>query len=220
MIIRQLALKENQSVNAVSISDNSEIPNALDQLGIPHPKTAIVLVGGANGISWLNKFPMRKAVGIVAKLAEETGSVVIDGGTQAGVMFEIGRQRKQNKFSFPLIGVIHEGLLSQKDPQTILDSHHTHFILVPGNHWGDESAWIAKIATTISGTRKSITMLINGGNISRNDIEYSLLENRTTIITRGTGRLADEISLTGNATSIDISKNTDELLHFLTAKLS
>ena len=105
MLIRQLTLKRGITVGAVNIKDYHEIQEALTGLGVPHPKTVIVLVGGAGGIGFMQKFPMRKAVGIVAQLAEETQSVVIDGGTQAGIMTEIGRQRKKNKFSFPLIGV-------------------------------------------------------------------------------------------------------------------
>ena len=76
MLIRQISLKRGVNVGAVNISDNSEIPDALTQLGIPHPKTAIVLVGGAGGIGFMDKLPMKKAVAIVAQLAEETHSVV------------------------------------------------------------------------------------------------------------------------------------------------
>jgi hypothetical protein len=219
MINRQLKLKHGIIVNAINISDNKEITEALNKLEIPHPKTVIVLVGGADGIGWLDRFPMRKAIGIIAKLAEETHSVVVDGGTQAGIMTEIGRQRKQNKFSFPLIGVVFDSLLMKQEPHSILDPNHTGFFLIPGDDWGDESAWISKIATHIAGKEKSITVLVNGGNISRADVEYSLLENRPTIIMRGTGRLADEITLTGNVVAVDISKKTDEILGILRSRL-
>lgn len=232
MLIRQLTLKRGVTVGAVNIKDYREIQEALSGLAISHPKTVIVLVGGAGGIKWLEKFPMRKAVDIVARLAEETQSVVIDGGTQAGIMTEIGRQRKRNKFSFPLIGVVFDSLLMQEEPQAILDANHTHFFLIPGDDWGDESGWISKIATAItseakatlsagsSSLQKSITILINGGNISRTDVEYSLLENRPTFVMRGTGRMADEITLTGNVVAVDISKNPEEILKLLKTKLT
>jgi hypothetical protein len=219
MIVRQIALKHGITVSAVNISDNKEISEALKELGIPHPKTVIVLVGGAGGIGWLDKFPMQKAIGIIAKLAEETHSAVVDGGTQAGIMSEIGTQRKQNKYSFPLIGVVFDSLLMKEEARSILDPNHTGFFLIPGSDWGDESGWISKIATSIAGGEKSITILVNGGKISRSDVEYSLLENRPTVIMRGTGRLADEITLTGNIVAIDISKKTDEILAILKSKL-
>ena len=220
MLIRQISLKHGVTVRAANISNDVEIQEALSGLEIPHPQNAIVLVGGAGGIGFSDKFPMRKAVGIVAQLAEETGSVVVDGGTQAGIMTEIGRQRKKNKFTFPLVGVVFDTLLMQEEPASILDANHTHFFLIPGNNWGDESAWISKIATVIAEGRKSITVLVNGGNISRSDVEYSLLENRTTFVMRGTGRMADEITITRNVVGVDISSKPREILQMLKEKLA
>lgn len=219
MLTRQLELKRGMIVPAVNISDNNEIQGALNQLEIAHPESVIVLVGGASGIGWLDKFPMKKAIGVVTQLAEETGSVVIDGGTQAGIMTEIGKQRKQKKFTFPLIGVVFDSLLMQEESRKILDANHTHFILVPGDDWGDESSWISKIATVVAGDQKSITILVNGGEISRHDVQYSMLENRPTFVMRGTGRMADEITLTGKVFAIDISQKTEEILTFLKSRL-
>jgi hypothetical protein len=219
MLIRQISLKRGATVGAANISDDNEIQKALTELEIPHPNTAIVLVGGAGGIGFLDKFPMKKAVGIVAQLAEETGAVVLDGGTQAGIMTEIGRQRNKHGYTFPLVGVVFDALLMKEEPASILDPNHTHFILIPGDDWGDESAWISKIATVVAGEHKSVTVLVNGGMISRSDVEYSLMAKRPTFVMRGTGRLADEITLTGHVTAIDISQKPDVILETLKTKL-
>ncbi len=219
MLTRQISLKRGVTTRAANITQDQEIQQALTELGIPHPKPVIVLVGGAGGIGFWDKFPMRKAIRIIARLAEETHSVVVDGGTQAGIMTEIGKQRKQNKFSFPLIGVVFDSLLMEQEPKSILDPNHTHFFLIPGEEWGDESAWISKIATSIAGNHKSITILVNGGNISRTDVQYSLLENRPAFVMRGTGRMADEITLGGEITAIDISEKPEDILEFLRRRL-
>lgn len=219
MLIRQISLKGGVTVSAANVASEGEIQAALDELGIPRPRPAIVLVGGAGGVGFLEKFPMQKAVGIVAQLAEESGAVVVDGGTQAGVMSEMGMQRKKNGYTFPLLGVVFDALLMRKEPSSVLDPGHTHFLVIPGNSWGDESAWISKIATVVAGDRKSITVLVNGGKISRADVEYSLLADRPTAVIRGTGRLADEITLTGNVFAIDVSREPDEILEVLKTKL-
>lgn len=219
MLTRQIALKRGLTARAANITEDKEIPEALAQLEISHPNPVIVLVGGAGGIGFWDKFPMRKAIRIVARLAEETQSIVVDGGTQAGIMTEIGKQRKQNKFSFPLIGVVFDSLLMRKEPESILEPNHTHFFLIPGENWGDESAWISKIATAIASDQKSITILVNGGNISRTDVQYSLLENRAAFVMRGTGRMADEITLTGKVFAVDISQKPDEILEYLKLRL-
>jgi len=219
-MINQISLKHGRTAKAASIQNEADIPAALDELKIPHPSPVIVLVGGAGGMSWLEKFPTRKAVAIVASVAEQTHSAVIDGGTQAGVMLEMGKQRKLKKYSFPLIGTVHESLLSRRSSESILDPNHTHFILVPGNRWGDESGWISKIATAIAAGENSLTVLINGGEVSRQDIQYSHLEDRHTVIIRGTGRLADEITITAKGTAVDISRKSQEIAAFLHSKLS
>ena len=219
MLTRQISLKRGVTTSAANIAEDQEIQPALTELGIPHPRPVIVLVGGASGIGFWDKFPMRKAIRTIARLAEETQSVIVDGGTQAGIMTEIGKQRKQNKFSFPLIGVVFDSLLMEEEPKSILDPNHTHFFLIPGEEWGDESAWISKIATAIAGNQKSITILVNGGNISRTDVQYSLLENRPAFVMRGTGRMADEITLGGEITAIDISEKPEDILEFLRRRL-
>lgn len=219
MLTRKIPLKQGVNARGANITDDREIPAALTELQIPHPNTVIVLVGGAGGIGFWDKFPMRKAIKIIARLAEETGSVVVDGGTQAGIMTEIGKQRQQNKFSFPLIGVVFDSLLMKEDPKSVLDPNHTHFFLIPGEDWGDESAWISKIATAIAGDQRSMTILVNGGNISRSDVQYSLLENRTAVVMRGTGRMADEITLGDRIIAIDISEKSQDILEFLRRRL-
>ena len=220
MLTRQISLKRDVTVKAVNITEDKDIPEGLAELGIPYPKPVIVLVGGAGGIGWWDKFPMRKAIRIIARLAEETQSVVVDGGTQAGIMLEIGKQRKQNKFSFPLIGVVFDGLLMKEEPKSILDPNHTHFFLIPGEDWGDESAWISKIATRIAADRKSVTILVNGGQISRTDVGYSIMEDRPAFVMRGTGRMANEITLGEKIVPIDISDKPDDILEFLKLRLT
>lgn len=218
MVTKQIPL-ERGAARAAHISAVSEIEPALDTLRIPHPNSVIVLVGGAGGIGWFDMSPMRKAIRIVARLAEETQSVVVDGGTQAGIMTEIGKQRKSNGYSFPLIGVVFDKLITKEEPASILDPNHTHFFLIPGNDWGDESSWISKIATHIAGAAKSVTVLINGGNISRQDVEHSLQEKRATFVIRGTGRLADEITLTGNVFAVNITQEPEAIYEYLKARL-
>ena len=45
------------------------------------------------------------------------------------------------------------------------------------------------------------------------------MENRPTFVMRGTGRLADEITLTGKVVAVDISRKPDEILEILKEEL-
>jgi hypothetical protein len=75
-----------------------------------------------------------------------------------------------------------------------LEPHYTHFILVPGSEFGDESPWIVDAATLISRDHRSVTVLVNGGEVSQKDIDLSLEVGRPVIAVSGTGRLADTIA--------------------------
>jgi hypothetical protein len=75
-----------------------------------------------------------------------------------------------------------------------LEPHYSHFILVPGSEFGDESPWIVDTATILSKGDQSVTILINGGEVSRKDIDLSLENDRPVIALSRTGRLADELS--------------------------
>jgi hypothetical protein len=65
---------------------------------------------------------------------------------------------------------------------------------VPGSQFGDESPWIVDAATLFSQGQRSVTILINGGEISRKDIELSLEKGRPVIALSRSGRLADELA--------------------------
>ena len=123
-----------------------------------------------------------------------------------GVMAEIGQIRWKSGYTFPLVGIAPEQLVTWTDgPHSTkflwwgekrwqLEPHYSSFILVPGTQFGDESPWIVDTATIVSKGHKSVTILINGGEVSRKDIELSLEMGRPVIALSRTGRLADELS--------------------------
>jgi hypothetical protein len=198
----------------VHIDKEADLYPALVSLEINTPAPTVVLVGGAAGITDNFTSLIQDATNTIAQVVEDAKGVLLDGGTQSGIMASIGQARQQFRFSFPLIGVAVKRLVtypgypqedtrySRVDEHNPLDPNHTHFMLVPGTKWGDESPWIAKAANIFSGTRPSVTVLLNGGDISRKDINNSILANRPVITLKGTGRLADELANNAHATSI------------------
>jgi hypothetical protein len=87
-----------------------------------------------------------------------------------------------------------EKLISKRDAGP-LDPNHTHFILVPGDNWGDESIWISKVATQLAGDLPSIAVLLNGGMIARDqDVPNNLKAGRMVLVIEGTGRAADDFA--------------------------
>jgi len=181
-----------------------DLPQAISELQLENGRPVLVLIGGE--IDKQQAAMTRRAIQTIARVVQALNAVIICGGTDMGVMDEIGQIRWQNLYTFPLIGVAPEDLVTWPGgPQSAkflwwgkqrwqLESHYSHFILVPGSQFGDESPWIVDAATILSEGHRSVTILINGGEVSRKDIELSLKHNRQVIALSHTGRLADELS--------------------------
>lgn len=194
----------DQQALCVFPAERSDLEQAISELGFKDNHPVIVLIGG--DIDEQQAEVTRRAVQTISRIAEDMNAVILCGGTDMGVMAEIGQMRLKNHYKFPLVGMAPEELVTWPDgPHSAkflwmgkkrwqLEPHHTHFILVPGDQFGDESPWIVDAATILSKGHQSVTILINGGEVSRKDIELSLEHGRQVIALSRTGRLADELS--------------------------
>jgi hypothetical protein len=185
----------------IRIGSTDEITAALHGAGLRLDRAVIVLVGGADG---MNEKEFRTVAQVlrdeVVPVAERRDAVVIDGGTDSGVMQLIGRARSALGRRFPLIGVAAEGTVAvpgagPTSPDAVeLEPNHTLFLLVPGTRWGDESRWMMNIARVVAGRRCAVTVLINGGEIAYTDVAESLSCGQPVVVLAGSGGTADAIA--------------------------
>ena len=194
----------NHQALCVFPSERSNLAQATAELGLESGYPVIVLIGGE--IDEQQAAVTQRAMQAIARIAEDLRTVIICGGTDMGIMAEIGQTRARNSYNFPLVGVTPEELvtwpggphsgkfLGWGEKRWQLEPHYSHFILVPGRQFGDESPWIVDTATLLSKGHRSVTILINGGEISRKDIDLSLGNGRPVIALSRTGRLADELA--------------------------
>ena len=194
----------DQQTLCVFPDERSNLAQATSELGLNGSSPVIVLIGGAMDEQQVEV--TRQAIQTISKTAEDRKAIVICGGTDMGIMAEIGQIRSRKGYKFPLIGVTPEELvtwpggphsgrfLGWGEKRWQLEPHYSHFILVPGSQFGDESPWIIDTATLLSKEHRSVTILINGGEVSRKDIELSLENGRAVIALSRTGRLADELA--------------------------
>jgi len=194
----------NQQALCAFPDEHSDLGRAISELQLDENYPVIVLIGG--DIDKEQAVVTEQAIQTISRVAEDTSAAVICGGTDMGVMAAIGQARQQNNYKFPLVGIAPADLVTWPDgPRTVkflwvgkqrwqLEPHHTHFILVPGSKFGDESAWIVDAASILSKGHHAVTVLVNGGEVSRKDIDLSLEHGRSVIVLSRTGRLADEIA--------------------------
>lgn len=199
------------TATAIRVEADADLNSVLQCLGLKESRPVLVVVGGAGKLGNDDRARVRSLfVRVLAPLAQTLNAVVVDGGTDAGVMQMMGRARRKTNSTFPLVGVAPSattgfpGQALTHPDGAFLEPHHTHFVLVPGTHWGDESAWIAQLASAIAGESPSLTILINGGEATWNDASQNVQEGRPLVVIAGSGRTADAL-----ATALD-GKVTDE----------
>ncbi|WP_334906444.1 hypothetical protein [Nostoc sp.] len=205
----KLTFDGGKTALAIRVAQQAELPDALEGIGLGGSRSILVVVGGASNISEADFLRIQRLfTEVLAPIAESLGAYVVDGGTDAGVIQLMGKARTQIGAKFALIGVTPENkvaLPNQEEPVadlTPLEPNHTHFVLVPGNNWGDESSWISSVATVLANNAPSVTILLNGGEITFEDAFSSVNIGRSVVVIAGSGRTADILAnaLRGQAT--------------------
>ena len=188
------------SALALDITVQDQLDGALQSFEPPRP--VLVLVGGANSL----EPEVAQRIGPMFRdslmpLLERIGAAVVDGGTDSGIMALVGRARAGSDTRVPLIGIAARGTVRMPGEAvtrlhrgTALEPNHTHFLLVPGDHWGAESPWISAAAQVLASGAPSITLTAGGGKITRLDLDLSLQSGRKTLLLTGTGGITDDLS--------------------------
>jgi SLOG in TRPM, prokaryote len=185
-------------MRVVSVDRSSALATAVEQLGLRPPLPTLVVVGGADRIGRAALDRLRAFVYDLIGVAERVGAVVVDGGTDTGVMQLLGEARARGR-SVPLIGVVVAPLAAEPgtEPsgrQSALEPNHSHVLLVPGTKWGDEVPWLAGLASTLAGEAPSVTVLVDGGEITYADAAASVSAGRPVLAVAGSGRTADALT--------------------------
>ena len=194
----------------VRVASPDEVLTGLEQVGVERDRPVVVLVGGAGGMGEREHETLAAVMrDAVAPAVVRAGAVVVDGGTDSGVMQLIGRARSAAAAGFPLVGVAAEGTVTvpgapaPSADAADLEPNHTAFLLVPGSTWGDEAPWITDVAGAIAGAQASVTILANGGEIAYTDVTGSLDSGRPVVVLAGSGRTADAIARAAAGSSDD-----------------
>ena len=196
-----ITFSNQQTAKIISLTQAAALPAVLAQMGLTVGRPVVVVIGGAGKLSEAAYRQVERLFhDALAPIAQKYQASVGDGGTDAGVMRLMGRARHAITGTFSLIGVSPSKLVllpkqaSASPDAAALEPNHSHFILVPGVAWGDESAWLAAIATHLAAGAPSVTVLINGGEVAWEDALQNVRTGRRLITIAGSGRTADLVA--------------------------
>lgn len=78
-------------------------------------------------------------------------------------------------------------------PRVLLDPNHSHFLLVPGDRWGDESPWLSAVAERLAGGRGTLMLVAGGGEVTQWDVLHRLRQRGRVLTLAGSGGTADAL---------------------------
>jgi hypothetical protein len=144
----------------VTASKSAPLDAIVEQLGLGHPKALIVVVGGAGNLDAALRGRLLQLCGRgIARAAADANAVLIDGGTESGVMALMGLGVAGRGQMTPLLGVAPAGMVTYPNSPALdqavqgatpLDPNHSHFVLVPGTTWGSETDAMFKLVTKLA----------------------------------------------------------------------
>ncbi|MFV9505614.1 MAG: hypothetical protein AB4911_13755 [Oscillochloridaceae bacterium umkhey_bin13] len=125
-------------------------------------------------------------------------AVAITGGTDAGIFALLGRGFAHYGQPAACIGVtVAACLRNATHPHGVaLEPHHSHLLLTPGQYWGDETAAMYTLAAAYAPVAASLTVVIGGGPLTLNEVEYSVAQGRRVLAVTGSGGVADALVAT------------------------
>ena len=173
----------------------------LEALEITSPRAVILLFGGAAGLDDSRKAHLETLFADgVTPVAVELGALIIDGGTQSGVMAMMGEAVARSPGRCQLLGIAPKGKIAHpeiSDTSAVsdgnpLEPNHSHFVLVETNEWGGETGKMLELARAFNAP--IVAILVNGGAIAADEALQSVRNGWQLLVVEGSGRFADELS--------------------------
>ncbi|MGQ9625275.1 MAG: hypothetical protein ACUVV0_00005 [Anaerolineae bacterium] len=185
----------------VRVPGDGDAEQVIKALGLPRPRAVLLPHGGAAHLPADKEAQLRCLIKYgIAKACAREDILVIDGGTQAGVMAMMGEGLAEMGRSAPLLGVAPAGLVTYPGGPPVsgdiapLEPNHSHFVLVEGDEWGSETDLMFRLAEKMAEGVLSVALLVDGGQVTRKEALYNVRRGREVIVIQGSGRVADEIA--------------------------
>ena len=176
-------------------------------LALPPPHATLCLNGGTAELEPELKAQLEKLlVDGVARTAAAEKLTLLTGGTDAGIFALLGSGLAKWGRMAPCIGVVPEGLVAvpgRAGGDTPLEPHHSHFVLVEGREWGDETATMSALAGELSRERPYVVVFAGGGAITVREMLANTRGGRQMILLAGSGRKTDAVLAVKNGGSAE-----------------
>lgn len=205
--VAHIALRPAEQLPALFVNGAASPRQIVDALALPTPHGLVILNGGTARLEPERERRLAQTLqeGLARVVAEER-LTVITGGTDAGIFSLFGAGLGRWGRAAPCIGVSVAALVTWSGKPTgeaPLEPHHSHFVLVEGEHWGDETATMYALAAELGRRCSSVAIFAGGGEITIHEMQMSVVLGWPLVLLAGSGRATDQVLAARSGLSVD-----------------
>jgi hypothetical protein len=213
----EIAFDNGNHAVVVTVPRDTDAQTILKALDIAQPHALIMVFGGAKGLDDSRKARLAELfTDAIAPAAAELGALIIDGGTQSGVMAMMGEAVARYPGTCQLLGIAPKGKITHPEiagasavsDGAPLEPNHSHFVLVESAEWGGETGKMLELAGAFK--MPVVAILVNGGAIAADEALRCVRNGWQLLVVEGSGRFANELSVAvrdgQSAKSVEVSE--------------
>jgi hypothetical protein len=201
MTKKEISFENGNHAVVVTVPCDTDPQIILKALDLAPPNALVIVLGGAKGLDDSRKIRLAELFSdAIAPAAVELAALIIDGGTQSGVMAMVGEAVARCGRRYQLLGIAPAGKVTYPGGPAKgsiadgapLEPNHSHFVLVESNEWGGETEKMLELASSFNAP--IVAILVNGGAIAADETLQSVRNGWPLVVIQGSGRFADELS--------------------------
>jgi len=211
--VETIRFANEQEALLVHVPQHTPADSIVAALKLPQPRAVICLNGGTAELDeGLNTGLRRLMVDGLARVAAENSIALVTGGTDAGIFSLLGAGLEKWGCKAPCLGVVPSTQVTwpgrSYGGKTPLEPHHSHFIVVDGNDWGDETPTMYSVVQSLSQNCSSLAVFAGGGDITLREMQANVKQGREMILIAGSGRNTDAVLniRDGSASSVEVRR--------------
>lgn len=213
--VETIRFANEQEALLAHVDQNTPAEAIIDALKLPQPRALICLNGGTAELGVALQAALhRLMVDGLARAACENSIMLVTGGTDAGIFSLLGAGLEKWKPQAPCLGVVPSKPVTWPGRagggETQLEPHHSHFLVVDGDSWGDETRTMYSVVQSLSRNCPSLAVFAGGGDITLREMQVNVEQGREMVLIAGSGRNTDAV-LEARAASTSSSQALQEI---------
>lgn len=174
----------------IRVPTSVDIQGIITALELSAPRALLVLNGGTASLDAHVKKQLSLMFAELARVVIEEKVTVITGGTNAGVFALFGNALQ--KWGGPVAACVGVAIAARAK-WTRLEPHHSHFVLVEGDGWGEETPVMYGLVAALAGSCPSLAVFASGGRIVIEEMLQNVAQNREMILIAGSKGSTDVV---------------------------